>query len=156
MKTLIAVLLFVSSTAFAETFKCDAQFIIQDENNKFVTYEGVVLLKEVDGKQVMDITMEGQAIVENEPVSRGVLDRPQLDMIQQIDDFKKESPGYAKLAEQLYGDKIDNTLRGATRTTFYGFERDEIGAALGFHYNRAGQVLSTEISLAWLGTGLCK
>ena len=159
MKSILVAMTFLALPAMASTevFRCEGQFLFPNEDEtKIEMVTGLIVVNSDNGKETISIELDGNVMAKDQEAFRENTGKPQLDMIQQIKDIAAENPLYGDAVAKTYGSKIEDTLKNTVSTTFVGYEADDMGAILGHHYDAKGALISTEISVAWIGTGLCK
>ncbi len=144
--------------AIASDYRCVGEFITPEEESdtemQAVTID--VVISEKNGQRVASVIFDGDEMFKDQPVQTQDNGQPKLEMIEQMVEISEEYPAYGKLAKKLYGTKINDILAKTKNTIYEGFESDDSGVILGHHYDADKNLIATEVSIAWFGTGICK
>lgn len=158
MKTILAILTLLSINAVAgtEVFRCNAEFVAPDDNDQLQIYTATMVINSDNGKETAEVTMDGNLIYSGNEVEREISEKPEIDMVQGIKDYANENPEFAKLAKQVYGNKVEDVLNNTVHSEIAGFFTDDGGALLVQHFDANKKLIATEMDLAWAGPGFCK
>lgn len=161
MKLLIAVLTLVSAQAFASTstFTCNADFIVPKEGggeDDLTSLPIKLVINEKGGKATMTITQGKDVFIENKEFQTYSDNKPKVEMAEQILELSQENAAFGTIAKKLWGNLPERIVKETAVTTFAGFEEDDTGAILGYHYAADKSLIAVELSIGWMGTSICK
>lgn len=157
MKMLILALTLFSMQAMASDYHCAGEFIMLVKGKAQAVIIDVVIT-EKNGQRVASVIYNGNEIFKDEPIQTRDNGEPKLERIEQMVEDSEVYLLYGKLAQELYGTKINDILTKTKNTIFEGFFRADTnsGVLLGHHYDADKNLIATEVGIVWFGMGICK